>query len=610
MKKSFILFSLVMLMSLGLSAQTMIAAWTFDTLKAAPNTPNVIPANDDLGENAATACIYLDGTNGSSAFASSASSPQLTSFKGDTMGDPRVPQEAVSSALALANMSANGYNVVFKFSTKNFAKIQMAFATRGSSAKAFNSHKWAYSINGTDFVAYDDSVNTADVSANWVLKNLDFSSVTTLDDQEVVYIRLTIDGATSASANNRFDNIVLSGVFTIKDTVAPELRSFEVPTATTMTLKFSEPLDTACVKPANFNILDSAVNVTKAILSDKVVNLTFNALEDAKEYQMVIANITDTAGNVMKEDTITFLFGVSPEFIVTTIADLRKKIDYSTDVNLPDSVVYKLSGDVIVTAKAKYNNQKFIQDSTGAMFIYDPAGVIKTALEIGDKITDLYGTLTNYFGYVEFVPTKDVRFVSSFNEVEPLVVTLNQLKDRDYMKQHQSELVKLENVTFANGGTTFETRKKYDVTRDGVTDNAIYVNFDESDVVGSTIPSEEVNVMGVAFQNYYTEGENKINRYYIIPRMKADITAPTGVISFEKHNISVYPNPATDFVTIETDAQNVVANVFDIYGKLVYTTQIATGYDRINLSSFTSGMYIIRLTSGNEMVGTAKIIKR
>ena len=82
------------------------------------------------------------------------------------------------------------------------------------------------------------------------------------------------------------------------------------------------------------------------------------------------------------------------------------------------------------------------------------------------------------------------------------------------------------------------------------------------------------------------------------------------MISFEKHNISVYPNPATDFVTVETDAQNVVANVFDIYGKLVYTTQIATGYDRINLSSFTSGMYIIRLTSGNEMVGTAKIIKR
>ena len=178
------------------------------------------------------------------------------------------------------------------------------------------------------------------------------------------------------------------------------------------------------------------------------------------------------------------------------------------------------------------------------------------------------------------------------------------------MKKHQSELVKVENVTFAKGGEEFKTRTKYDVTQDTVTDNAIYVNFDESDIVASTIPSDEVNVMGVAFQNYYTEGENKINRYYIIPRMKADITAPTKVINFVQQTISVYPNPATDFVTIETEAQNVVANVFDIYGKLVYKTQIETGYDRINLSTFTSGMYIIRLTSGNQLVGTAKIIKR
>ena len=607
MKKCFILFSVVMLMSLGLSAQTMIATWTFDDLKAAPETPKVIPANDDLGEMPAKANIYLDGTNGSSTFASSETSPQLTSFGGDTLGDPR-DTKVSGAALSLANMSANGYNVIFKFSTKDFAKIQMNFATRGT-AKGFTVHKWAYSTDGTNFTDIKTE-NTANPTSTWKSRTLDLSAIEAIEDQEVVYLRLNIDSATTATGNNRLDNIVLSGVFTAEDVVAPELKSYDVPTATSMVLTFSEPLDIACVKPANFNILDSVVSVSKAILTSKVVNLTFDALEEAKEYQMVLANISDTAGNVMKEDTITFFFGVAPEFVVANIADLKKKIDYSVDDNIPDSTVYKLSGEVIVTAKAKYNNQKFIQDSTGAIFIFDKEGVIKTALEIGDKITDLYGTLTNYYGYAEFVPTKDVRFVSSFNEVEPFVVTLTQLKDRDFMKEHQSELVKVENVTFANGGATFETRKKYDVTQGDVTDNAIYVNFDESDIVASTIPSDEVNVMGVAYQNYYTEGETKINRYYIIPRMKADITAPTCVISFEKHNISVYPNPATDFVTVETDAQNVVANVFDIYGKLVYTTQIATGYDRINLSSFTCGMYIIRLTSGNEMVGTAKIIKR
>lgn len=609
MKKQFMLLGLVMLMSFGLSAQTMIAAWTFDTLQAAPNTPQVIPANNDLGEMPATANIYLDGTNGSSKFSPTPKTkPQITAFAGDTAGDPR-DSKFKGMALTLANTNSNGNHMVIKFSTKNFAKIKMNFVTRGTK-KGFTDHKWAYSTDGTNFTDFEVA-NTANTTSTFQKKELDFSTIDALNDQEFVYIRLTVTGCTDSVGNNRLDNIVLSGAFTGTDNVAPELKSFEVPTATSMILKFSEPLGADCVVPANFAVTDTTIKVSKATLNDKVVNLTFNALEEAKEYKMVLANISDTAGNIMKEDTITFMFGVAPEFVVTTIADLKSKIDYSDgSVNAPDSVVYKLAGEVIVTAKAKYNNQKFIQDSTGAMFIFDKDGIIKTALEVGDKITDLYGTLTNYFGYVEFVPVKDVRFVSSFNEVEPLVITLTQLQDKAYMSKHQSELVKVENVTFANGGTNFESRKKYDVTQDTVTDNAIFVNFDESDLVGTTIPTEAVNVMGVAYQNYYTQGETKINRYYIIPRMKADITAPTGVITFEKQTISVYPNPATNFVTIETEAQNVVANVFDIYGKLVYKTQIATGYDRINLSSFTSGMYIIRLTSGNQLVGTAKIIKR
>ena len=108
----------------------------------------------------------------------------------------------------------------------------------------------------------------------------------------------------------------------------------------------------------------------------------------------------------MTVDTVVFTYGVSPEFNCANIAELRSKLDYTDNtVNNPSTVEYKLTGEVVVTAVATFNNQKVIQDETGAILIYDPGNALG-ALEIGDKVKDIYGTLTNYYGFLEFKPTQ------------------------------------------------------------------------------------------------------------------------------------------------------------------------------------------------------------
>lgn len=619
MKKSFILLVLASMMTLGLSAQNIIAAWTFDDMVAKPNTVNVIKANADLGELPGTATIYLDGTNGSSKFISTSDSLcQLTSNNGSEINDPREKANK-SKDLAMINKSANGYNAIIKFSTKDFADIELTMAVSGSSTGA-KTHKWAYSTNGTEFVDIDCE-NT--VSTTYVKRTIDLSKIEAVNNQEFVYIRLTIDGATSNNGSTRLDNIVVRGKYTATDVVAPSLKSFKVNSFTSMNLTFTEPLDSSAAKVENFNILDSAINVTKAVLNGNSIALTFDTIQEAVEYQMVIANVADTAKNVMPNDTITFSFGVAEKFIVKTIAELKAKIDYSNStVNKKDTVEYKYVGKAIVTAKTAYNNQKFIQDSTGAIVIFDMDGIIKTSVEIGDEVTNIYGKLTNYFGFVELVPTADLTFTnSSFNEVTPLEITLTQLQDMAFMSKHQSELVVVKKVTFVKAGDKFVGPKgkgeKYDIKQDSVTDNAIFINLQESDLIGTTIPAEVVNIVGLAYQDNYTVKDSsnkdvKVNKYYIVPRIKADITAEpvTGIVNNEIKTIAVYPNPTTNFVNVEVEAQNVVAQVFDIYGKLLSTEAISAGYDRIDLSSFSNGLYIIRLSSDNKVIATAKVIKR
>lgn len=187
-----------------LAAALPLAAWTFDldVFPVAPNTPTSVAAN--YGSQL-TAMLYADGTNGSSTWLQSGGSPEIASFGGTTLNDPRTTPIA-NNAIALANNSANGKSIVLKFSLAGYENPILTFATRGTGT-GFNMHLWAWS---TDNVTYTDfGTNTANTTSTFLLRTLDLGSIDDLDQAPEVYIRLTVSGATSSSGNNRIDNIVL-----------------------------------------------------------------------------------------------------------------------------------------------------------------------------------------------------------------------------------------------------------------------------------------------------------------------------------------------------------------------------------------------------------------
>ncbi len=188
--------------SLSCLAQTQLAAWTFDTTPASPNTPNLVVAN--LGNQSGTATLYADGSNGSSSWTAAT---ELAAFGGTTTNDPRGTAAVSGQSYSLVNSSANGKSIVIKVSTLGFENPILTFSTRGTST-GFNTHTWAWSINGTTFTNFGS--NTAITSATYTLQTLDFSSIDDLDNKSSAYFRLTLSGATSPSGNNRLDNIVTS----------------------------------------------------------------------------------------------------------------------------------------------------------------------------------------------------------------------------------------------------------------------------------------------------------------------------------------------------------------------------------------------------------------
>jgi hypothetical protein len=199
-----------------------LAAWTFDTIPNGVNTPTAVVAN--FGLQAGTAALYADGTNGSSLWIPG---PELDAFTGTLLNDPRLDGSAIAGLSYCprggVDLSANGKSIVIKFSMDGYLDPVLTFATRGSST-GFNSHQWAWS---TDNIIYTDfDTNTANTSTAFLVRTVDMSDINELDQAPEVYLRITFDGATSATGNNRLDNIVIHATEAPAPTMTLDLKVF------------------------------------------------------------------------------------------------------------------------------------------------------------------------------------------------------------------------------------------------------------------------------------------------------------------------------------------------------------------------------------------------
>lgn len=484
----------------------------------------------------------------------------------------------------------------------NNGSFTVTFDVKAWSASNECTNMYVLVVNGTDSVV--ETVNGLSTSQ--------FQTITLPFTGGANGTKIKFKSYQETKARFFIDNIVITSVESGPDTIAPHISSVN-PSSNLLAVAFNEALDPTSAQNANNYALDNNISITSATMSGNTVSLAVSpALVEGNSYTLVVSNVADVAGNVMTApESITFTYGVSPDFQMANIAQLRTKLDCSDNtVNIADNVEYKLTGEVIVTAVAAHNNQKVIQDASGAVLVYDPSGVLGS-LEVGDKVKGLYGTLTNYYGFLEFKPTQAYEtLVSVYQDVEPLTITLGQLNDQSFMIQHQAELIKLNDVTFTSPGT-FAVLNTYEITQSGTTATAVYPYFQDANIIGTDIPTGNVSITGFNFatgkigSNYYDF------RYYIVPRSTNDFS--TGIINYVNENdVTVAPNPAVDQIRISVSNDQFQVShcyIIDINGNVVASQNVEDNAFSVNVNQLASGFYFLRLTDGKSNV-TTKFIKR
>lgn len=79
----------------------------------------------------------------------------------------------------------------------------------------------------------------------------------------------------------------------------------------------------------------------------------------------------------------------------------------------------------------------------------------------------------------------------------------------------------------------------------------------------------------------------------------------TGLESNILQNVKINPNPANDFITISGVEDIYTAEVFDVYGKLLFSSTICT----IDISSLKDGIYLVKISDSNGITNH-KIVKQ
>ena len=185
-------------------AQSLVAYWNQNS-NALPSggngfLPASFPQAASLGSGNLSLANFNDSLAGSGAYL------YIQSFAGSVVN----AQTGVISGGSLApqggfDTSNNGMHINIQVSLANYQNPVLSYA-RQSTSTGFKSHTISYSTDGVNFIQHEvDST----IPSSFAAKTISFNGVSALTNATSVTFRITLNGATTATGNSRFDNITV-----------------------------------------------------------------------------------------------------------------------------------------------------------------------------------------------------------------------------------------------------------------------------------------------------------------------------------------------------------------------------------------------------------------
>lgn len=317
----------------------------------------------------------------------------------------------------------------------------------------------------------------------------------------------------------------------------------------------------------------------------------------------LIINLNIVSGSCVlgaSGDLDLYLEDNDDEPIVYTPVDIADIHDEDADgncISLGDMV--SLTGIVYGINIWDGGLQFTLRDATGGISVFSFAQSLGYTVTEGDNIT-VNGEIDQFNGLTEIIPDTII-FNSSGNALEfpDVISTINE--------STESDLLRIETVYPVNESDWLGDGSSFNVEFTDGTNNFM-VRIDNNTEL-STIPilsGSLFNVIGLGAQfdteAPYTDG------YQLMPRYGADLEIISALSNENNNSFSIYPNPTTDNLIIQSIACDGLLTITDQSGKLMMSKTISQSEEILPVQELPAGMYVLELIT-EDRTSTSHFIK-
>lgn len=222
----------------------------------------------------------------------------------------------------------------------------------------------------------------------------------------------------------------------------------------------------------------------------------------------------------------------------------------------------------IITSGSEFGTIRYIQDPTGGIALFSSTLNMVTR---GDSI-EVSGVTADYFNLLELSPVNNHSIISSSNTL-PSAQIIDPVQLNEYS---ESELVQINNVSFASGGQVFQANTAYHFTSNSQS-GQVYIR-NSNPLVGTSIPAGICNVRGICTQ--FT------NTYQLLPRDSNDIMFGGGLyfVNLPKENLISNSGFTVSWVTNTNCTSEFKYGLTSALELGVLSAGVGTSYHSVNIT--------------------------
>jgi hypothetical protein len=245
----------------------------------------------------------------------------------------------------------------------------------------------------------------------------------------------------------------------------------------------------------------------------------------------------------------------------------------------------------------------YIQDATGGINIYAaqwPATGYQP--QVGDRLR-IWGQVSQFRGLTRMEMLDSVQVMAT---AQPLYTSR---RVSSVSEATESQYVQLDSVRLVPAIAQWPANLKVQAVSQQTGDTFFIYVPSQSNLAGTGAPSGSFSVRGIGSQFAPTTTLPFAGGYELIAIDNALTPTAVNPIAVPGSSVTLYPNPFTDFLKLESRENILQIAVYRTTGEQVAHYQPAAGHFTLDTHSWTPGMYLVRITQASGVSGY-KMLKK